>query len=140
MKRVWCVLMSVILFLSGIELSVQARTDEYLSYEGLNYTVINDGFAAISRYTGRDEKVIIPDEIDGHIVIHIEDIAFSGCQNITSVEVPESVTSIGWGAFRDCVNLVNINLPSTITKIGEYAFYNCANLETINLPDGISCI
>ncbi len=50
--------------------------------------------------------------------------AFSGCSYLTSITIPNSVTSIGDRAFDGCSNLTSITIPSSVTSIGEYAF-NC---------------
>lgn len=52
----------------------------------------------------------------------IADSAFSSC-GVTSITVPDSVTSIGRFAFYFCDNLVNITLPDSVTSIGDNAFY-----------------
>lgn len=59
---------------------------------------------------------------------------FSGCSALTTVVIPEGVTSVG--SFSGCKNLTSITLPSTLTAIGTFS--NCTNLESIELPDGIT--
>ena len=55
--------------------------------------------------------------------------AFEYCENLTSIEIPNSVTSIGAGTFEHCENLTSIKIPNGIKNIGDYAFenrhYNC---------------
>ena len=51
--------------------------------------------------------------------------AFSGCSNLTSIDIPNTVTSIGGFAFSGCSNLTSIDIPNTITTIGSLAFENC---------------
>lgn len=57
--------------------------------------------------------------------------------NIT--EIPSSGNTSG-GTFRNQINLTDVNLPSTLTTIGIYAFYNCTSLENINIPESIITI
>jgi hypothetical protein len=44
---------------------------------------------------------------------------------ITSITMPESITSIENEAFRDCFGLTSVTIPNSVTSIGEYAFYRC---------------
>ena len=50
---------------------------------------------------------------------------------LTSISIPNSVTSIGRSTFYDCKRLTTISLPDFITSIGDYAFYDCENLANI---------
>ena len=70
----------------------------------------------------------------------IDDGAFNDCNNLISVTLPNSITSIGNSAFRDCVALTYISLPDSVTSIGESVFYNCASLTSISLPDSVTSI
>ena len=61
-------------------------------------------------------------------------------QEITTLEIPSSVTSIGNNAFYGCNGLTSVDLPSSITKMGECIFYNCQNLSSVKLPSEITAI
>ena len=52
---------------------------------------------------------------------------------ITSVQLPEGLTSIGDNAFYYCISLESITIPAGVTSIGEYAFLVCDALKTINV-------
>ena len=54
---------------------------------------------------------------------------YSGCSRLTSVTIPNSVTSIGNSAFSGCTNLPSITIPNSVTSIGNSAFYGCTNLK-----------
>ena len=56
---------------------------------------------------------------------------FRACRNLTSVTIPNSVTSIGGGAFNSCSGLTSIEIPYSVTDIAENAFYGCSNLKTV---------
>ena len=58
-------------------------------------------------------------------------MAFSQCSGLTSVTIPNSVTSIGEKAFRDCSGLTSITIPNSVTSIGDYAFFDCSDLTSI---------
>ena len=61
-------------------------------------------------------------------VTSIGDYAFNSCSSLTSITILEGVTSIGYGAFRFCSSLISVRLPSTLTSIDAYAFFNCSSL------------
>lgn len=60
--------------------------------------------------------------------------------SLTSVLMPDSVTSIGKSAFYLCENLALTSLPSSLTSIGGYAFCGCKNLALTSLPEGLTII
>ena len=66
--------------------------------------------------------------------------AFVGCTGLTSITIPNSVTSIGDGAFDDCTGLTSITIPNSITSIGDGAFDGCTGLTSITIPNSITSI
>ncbi len=63
--------------------------------------------------------------------------AFASCSAFTSVTIPNSVTSIGASAFNGCTSLTSITIPNSVTNVGDAAFSKCTSLTTITLPDGV---
>ena len=57
--------------------------------------------------------------------------AFSVCTSLSSITIPNSVTSIGWVAFYSCTGLTEVTIGSDIEKIDEYSFCNCKDLLNI---------
>ena len=68
---------------------------------------------------------------------NIENSAFSGCTSLTSVTIPDSVTSIGYEAFRDCTSLSSITIPDSVTSIESYVFRGCSSLTSVTIPDNV---
>ncbi|MCR5479774.1 MAG: leucine-rich repeat domain-containing protein [Ruminococcus sp.] len=60
--------------------------------------------------------------------------------NITSVEITDSITSIGNYAFEECTGLTSVTLPDSLTSIGSYAFRHCTGLTSINIPKNVTSI
>ena len=58
----------------------------------------------------------------------INNNAFYNCSSLTSITIPNTVTSIGYDAFYNCSSLMSITIPNTVTSIGHNAFYNCYRL------------
>lgn len=58
----------------------------------------------------------------------IGQFAFNGRDSLTSITIPDSITSIDGWAFQDCSGLTSITIPATVTNIECYAFHGCDNL------------
>lgn len=80
-------------------------------------------------------SVTIPDSVTS-----ISDSAFVNCPQLTNISIPNSVTYIGFSAFNSCTSLKSITLPSSLSTIQSYAFCNCGNLETIRIPVSVTSI
>ena len=70
----------------------------------------------------------------------IENYAFSGCKELTSINIPNSVTIICVNAFMYCVSLKSLTIPGSVKTIQEQAFYGCENLTSIVLSEGVTSI
>ena len=81
------------------------------------------------------KSVIIPNS-----VTIIEDWAFLGCCSLRSIDIPDSVTKIGVSAFSGCSSLMSIHMPDSVTSIGYNAFEGCISLKNIRIPDSVTSI
>jgi hypothetical protein len=86
--------------------------------------------------------VTIPSKIisNGNIyqVVEIGSLAFQGCESMTSVTIPNSVTSIGNNAFIDCRGLASVTIPKEVTSAGFGIFSYCTGLTTVTIPTGVT--
>jgi len=98
-----------------------------------------DNTAVIVRYKGTAADVTIPSRYKGKPVTMIDHAAFYNSA-VTSVTIPDSVTSIRDSAFVFCSQLTNISIPNSVTAIGSFAFDGCTKLESITLPSSLSTI
>ena len=94
-------------------------------------------------YNGSETDVTLPASFtayDGTFITTyaIYDYAFTFCSGLTSVTIPDSVTSIGDSAFRYCSSLTSIIIPGSVTSIGESAFMYCTGLTSVVIPDSAS--
>lgn len=99
-----------------------------VAYKGetYDYEHINDLYNAI-RYDGNGMK------IENGVLLDVY-------KEITSVEIPNEVTEIGFCAFANCKNLTSITIPDGVTAIGESAFSYCEGLTNVLISDSVTKI
>ena len=66
--------------------------------------------------------------------------AFSGCDSLTSITIPDSVTSIGSSAFENCSGLTSIVIPDSVTSIDHWAFQYCTGLTSATIGNSVKSI
>ena len=123
--------------LSGVELPASADVPYFYdgTYGDLYYDVID---AVEIRITGCEKEVTaveIPAEIAGKPVTSVGRSAFSGCNSLAAVTIPDSVTRIGLDAFYKCSSLTTITMPDGVTILGADAFSFCTSLTEVTMPN-----
>lgn len=102
---------------------------------------VTHGEATIRGYTGPGGDVVIPSTLGGYPVVAISRYraggpVFGPNETLTSIVIPDSVTSIGAWAFEGSTSLTSIEIPDSVTFIETGAFTGCTSLATINVdPD-----
>ena len=127
----------LMILLAASALLACAGAAETYTCGDFRYTLADDGSAVIAKYTGKDVKVRIPAELDGHSVEGIGRRAFYGCESFHSVVFPKGLTFIGDQAFAGCMTLTNLDVPAGVTVIGEEAFRDCRRLSDVTFREGL---
>ncbi|MBP3308382.1 MAG: leucine-rich repeat protein [Clostridia bacterium] len=111
---------------------LHTTSDGYIFYE--------DGDTVyLLGYTGNSTTLTLPDNYNGKSYA-IYKYAFCYNDKITSVTIPNSVTSIGDSAFYGCTSLTSVTIGSGVTSIGSSAFYYCSSLTSITIPSSVTSI
>ena len=115
--------------------------------DGIYYNIISASEITLevthgdNYYTG---TVVIPSTVTYKskklTVTRIGKEAFDSCEELVSVEIPNSVTSIEKRAFTFCKSLTSITIPNSVTRIGSEAFAFCQSLTSITIPNSVMSI
>ena len=137
-------------YLTNDQFKKQAfTTEEFTKYLMTNYPGVADGDATALKPLFATGPIILETdplteniiyEGTDYIVKEIGDRAFDYLTNLTSIIIPEGVTSIGSFAFLQCENLSSVSIPDSMISIGNNAFANCYNLTSITIGEGVTSI
>ena len=105
-------------------ITVNASEDDELTYGDFQYKIEDDNSCTITDYDGMASSLSIPSAINGHTVKQIDTGALSDNRIITSVTIPNGVTTIGFSAFNGCIKLEKIKFSSNLDTVCENAFNN----------------
>ena len=103
-----------------------------------NFTINEEG--CITKYTGSQRVVIIPDTIGDITVTGIGENVFKNNARMVTVSIPDTVTYIGRSAFEGCTNLVGVTIPDGVTNINSSTFYKCSNLKDVSFGENVTTI
>ncbi len=116
------------------ESKLETRSDGFVFYSDgdKNYLV---------NYLGNETELTLPENYKGGSY-KIYNYAFYNNTSLTSITIPESVTSIGNYAFSGCASLKTVTFGenSKLESIGSYAFYGCSSLTSITIPESVTSI
>jgi hypothetical protein len=107
---------------------------EYIKLGDKVYNVTSIGAEAFKGCNNLT-SVIIPNSVTS-----IGYGAFEGCSSLTSIIIPNNVTAIRGTAFKGCSSLTEITIPNSVTEIGDDAFYNCSSLTSVTISNGVKSI
>ena len=99
-------------------------SEDDLTYGDFQYKIEDDNSCTITDYDGMASSLSIPSAINGHTVKQIDTGALSDNGIITSVTIPNGVTTIGFSAFNGCIKLEKIKFSSNLDTVCENAFNN----------------
>ena len=133
-------LLSFLLMLMPIVASANPLQIDGIYYNLITKTKQAEVTSGTTKYTG---NVVIPENVEyegvSYSVTSIGNSAFSGCDDLTTVNIPKSVTSIGISAFYDCSSLTSVTIPNSVTSI-EGVFYGCSSLTSVTIPNSVTSI
>ena len=111
------------------DVTLEQQTDNWTDEFGVGYD--------------REQRQLmkVPKDIEKYIVAEgtktIGNAAFSNCEQLKSVILPDSVTEIGHYAFAGCKSIYSFAIPNRVTKLGNGVFMDCCELSSIRLPAGL---
>ena len=112
--------------------------------DGIYYNLVKKVAVVASGDKKYEGEVIIPESItvneENYTVTGIQEKAFYKCSGLTSITIPNFVTTIGSSTFSGCSGLTSITIPNSVTTIGGYAFSRCSGLTSITIPNSVTSI
>ncbi len=99
--------------------------------DGQTYVVTSIAYGAFNLC--KLTSVVMPNSVTS-----IANYAFEKCSNLESVVFSNSLKTIGSNSFSGCSNLSNLVLPPSLESIGGFAFIGCSSLKSLNIPKSVT--
>ena len=99
-----------------------------------------DFSAVVVGHDGVSGNLVIPATVSNNGIYSVTGIrmgAFSGCTDLTGVELPSSLISIGNRAFEGCSGLNAMVIPDAVDQIGEKAFEGCVGIKNLVIGESV---
>ena len=98
----------------------------------------NPKYVLVTKYTGNDSKIIIPDKIKGYPVNILSSDVFKECKNLTYIKIPETVKTLSGQTFAECRSLMNIEIhPNNQNYISvDGVVFNSDKSTLVAFPNG----
>jgi hypothetical protein len=127
-------------FLAGVLIALTATAvfaQANMFTEGDFYGKVNPDGKSVSLYgyKGKATVVNIPAKMQN---LPVTEIVFETETPVTSVTIPNGVTTIFKMAFMDCKSLTSVTIPASVTSIGEGVFLRCESLTSITFSGTIA--
>lgn len=135
-----CTILGLILLNINTAEPASAASDDCMIFTdiGSGYSVkLKEEYKFKDTLTG---ELNIPATYNGKPVIEIEEGGFWGCVAVTSITIPNSITSIPDKAFGSAMELNSVTIPDSVTSIGFQAFYWCRTITSITIPNSVTSI
>ena len=134
-------MMGILAVLLALFMAVGAAGAERTDASGQWRYVLEDGGATITGCVVNPKgDLLIPDELDGYMVMGIGERAYVACRGLTSVTIPDSVTTIGAEAFVGCDAITSVTIPDSVNRIDSGAFLGCKSLASVTIPASVTSI
>ena len=109
MKRTLSAVLIALLLLSLCLTACAEETQQETFISGdYEYVLLEDGTAEIVMYHGKENHLIISDKLNGHSVTAIGDQSFYKCSSLTSVSIPDTISTVGVNPFAYCDKLIKL--------------------------------
>lgn len=141
--RFYCILLTCMLcsISAKAEFDTRVRYGIGNLYYYLDFSSMEAIIAPDNSYSG---SLVIPEKLYSRYgtftITGIYASAFENCDDLTSVTIPNSITSIGNFAFSSCSGLTSITIPNSVKSIGVEAFSICTSLTSITIPNSVTSI